>query len=75
MAIQPDFILQYAHYLADHFRKDGHENIEIYVESYVALNGRKSTSYIDSDTNLLEEKDSFKHKTFILPFHDQIKGL
>ncbi|MBZ9730135.1 HTTM domain-containing protein [Salegentibacter sp. JZCK2] len=75
MSTQPDFILQYAHFLADHFKKDGHENIEIYVESYVALNGRKSTSYIDPDTNLLEEKDSFKHKTFILPFNDQIKGL
>lgn len=75
MATQPDFILQYAHYLADHFRKDGHENIEIYVESYVALNGRKSAPYIDPEVNLLEEKDSFKHKTFIVPFHENIKGL
>ncbi|MGY5851333.1 HTTM domain-containing protein [Salegentibacter sp. F14] len=75
MATQPDFILQYAHYLADHFKKDGHQNIEIYVESYVALNGRKSAPYIDPDVNLLKENDSFKHKTFILPFHDQIRGL
>ncbi|HSP12144.1 MAG TPA: HTTM domain-containing protein, partial [Salegentibacter sp.] len=75
MAIQPDFILQYAHYLADHFRKDGHEKIEIYVESYVALNGRTSAPYIDPKTNLLEEKDSFNHKTFILPFDENIKGL
>ncbi len=75
MATQPDFILQYAHYLADHFEKDGHENIEVYVESYVALNGRKSTPYIDPNVNLLEQKDNFKNKTFILPFHDEIKGL
>ncbi|MFD1096605.1 HTTM domain-containing protein [Salegentibacter chungangensis] len=75
MAFQPDFILQYAHYLADHFRKDGHKNIEVYVESYVALNGRKSKPYIDPEVNLLEHKDSFKHKTFILPFNDEIKGL
>jgi len=75
MSFQPDFILQYAHFLADHFEKDGHENIEIYVDSYVALNGRKSTPYIDPEVNLLNFADSFKHKTFILPFEDEIKGL
>jgi hypothetical protein len=75
MATQPDFILEYAHFLASHFAKDGHENIEIYVENYVALNGRRSTPYIDPEINLLDHKDSFKPKTFILPFHDTIKGL
>ena len=75
MAFQPDFMLEYAHFLADHFRKDGHENIEIYVESYVALNGRKSRPYIDPDVNLLNFANSFRHKTFILPFNDEIKGL
>lgn len=75
MSFQPDFILEYAHFLADHFRKDGHKNIEVYVESYVGLNGRKSAPYISPDVNLLNFTDSFKHKTFILPFNDEIKGL
>jgi len=75
MAFQPDFILQYAHYLAEHFKKDGHKNIEVYVESYVALNGRRSMPYIDPNVNLLKHKDSFKPKTFILPFNNEIKGL
>lgn len=75
MSFQPDFILEYAHFLADHFGKDGHKNIAIYVESYVALNGRKSRPYIDPEVNLLNFADSFEHKTFILPFDDEIKGL
>ncbi len=75
MSFQPDFILEYAHFLADHFRKDGHENVEVYVESYVGLNGRKSVPYISPDVNLLNFADTFKHKTFILPFNDEIKGL
>jgi len=75
MSFQPDFILEYAHFLADHFKKQGHENIEIYVENYVGLNGRKSAPYISPDVNLLNFADSFKHKTFILPFNDEIKGL
>lgn len=75
MSFQPDFIIQYAHYLADHFEKDGHENLEVFVDSYVALNGRMSTPYIDPNVNLLTLKDSFKPKKYILPFNDKIKGL
>lgn len=75
MSTQPDFIIQYAHYLADHFSKDGHQNIEVYVESFVALNGRISAPYIDPKVNLLHLKDSFKTRNFIMPFNDRIKGL
>jgi len=41
MSFQPDFILEYAHYLKKHFQGQGHKNIEIYVKSHVALNGRR----------------------------------
>ena len=75
MAFQPDFILAYAHYLKAHFENDGHQNIAIYVECYVALNGRLSQPYIDPKVDLVREKDSFKHKTWILPFKDEIKGI
>jgi hypothetical protein len=75
MSFQPDFILQYAHYLANHFKKQGHQNIAVYVESYAALNGRRSEHFVDPKVNLLEYEDSFQHKTFILPFSDEIEGL
>lgn len=74
MNTQPDFILEYAKYLAGHFRAQGHKNIEVYVESFVALNGRESRRYIDPTVNLLNQKESFQHKTWILPFKDEIKG-
>lgn len=75
MSFQPDFIVEYAHFLADHFENDGHQNLEVYVESYVALNGRKSTPFIDPNANLLKYKNTFEHKPYILPFQDEIKGL
>ena len=75
MSFQPDFILEYAHFLADHFEKDGHQNLEVFVDSYIALNGRKSTPFIDPNENLLRYKNTFKHKPYILPFQDEIKGL
>ncbi|MDP2541779.1 HTTM domain-containing protein [Tenacibaculum discolor] len=73
MSFQPDFILEYAHYLGDHFKKDGHKNIEVYVESFVALNGRLSQPYINPNIDLYKQKESFKHKDWILPFTDKIK--
>ena len=42
MSFQPDFILEYAHYIGDHFASQGHKIIQVYVYSYVALNGRMS---------------------------------
>ncbi|WP_438710003.1 HTTM domain-containing protein [Aquimarina muelleri] len=75
MASQPDFILEYAHYLKEHFESQGHQNIQVFVESYVALNGRLSTLYIDPKVDLGEQKESLKHKKWIIPFKDEIKGL
>ncbi len=75
MSFQPDFILEYAHFIGDHFTAQGHKNVEVYVESYVALNGRLSAPYIDPKVNLLEVNESFAPKGFILPFNDPIKGL
>ena len=74
MSFQPDFILEYAHYLGDHFKGQGHKNIQIFATSYVALNGRLSQPYIDTTVDLYKEKKSFQHKDWILPFNDEIKG-
>lgn len=75
MSFQPDFILEYAHYLGDHFKSQGHKNIQVFVDSYVALNGRLSQPFINSEIDLYQEKESFKPKNWILPFNDEIKGL
>jgi len=74
MSTQPDFILEYAHFLGDHFKKDGHKNIQVFVESYVGLNGRLSSLFIDPNIDLYQEKESLSHKDWILPFKDEIKG-
>jgi len=73
MSFQPDFILEYAHYLGDHFKSQGHKNIEVYAESFVALNGRMSTRFINPNIDLYQVKDTFLHKNWILPFSSKIK--
>ena len=59
MSTQPDFILEYGQYLGRHFTAQGHQNVEVYVESYAALNGRKSQTFIAADVDLM--KVSYSH--------------
>ena len=66
MATQPDFILEYAHFLGETYTEYGYEDVEVYVESHVALNGRTSRPYIDPKVNLLECRDTWRHKDWIL---------
>jgi len=75
MSSQPDFILEYAHFLEDHYQEQGIKDPEIYVDSYVALNGRRSQPYVDPNVDLTEIEPSLKHRTWLLPFDDEIKGL
>ena len=74
MSFQPDMILEYAHYLGDHFKSQGHKNIGIHAESYVSLNGRSSQQFVDPEVDLLTQKESFRHKHWIKTFKDDIKG-
>lgn len=74
MSFQPDFILEYVHYLCDYYKKQGLKNPEVYVESYVSLNGRLSQKFINPKINLANEYESFQPKTWILPFNDEIIG-
>ncbi|NUY82049.1 HTTM domain-containing protein [Flavobacterium sp. MAH-1] len=74
MAFQPDFILEYAHFLHDEFEKRGIQDPKVFCTSYVALNGRLSQPYIDPKVDLSKQYESFRHKTWILLFNDEIYG-
>ncbi len=65
MATQPDMILQYAHLLRDHYAGEGFESPEVYVDSYVACNGRLGKRLVSATVDLAKENDSFKHKPWI----------
>jgi hypothetical protein len=74
MSTQPDMILQYAHILRDYYSKQGFKNPGIYADTYVVLNGRLGKPLIDPNVDLAKEQDSFEHKSWILPFENEIKG-
>ncbi|GAB3497478.1 HTTM domain-containing protein [Spirosoma knui] len=74
MSTQPDMLLQYAHLLRDQFAARGFRNPQVYVDSYVALNGRLGKPLIDPTVNLANEHDSFAPKSWITSFDDEIYG-
>lgn len=73
MSFQPDFILEFAHFLGDIYKEKGMKNPQVFVDNYVTLNGRLSTPLIDSKIDLYQQKESFKHKNWIIPFNHEIK--
>ncbi|RAI86750.1 vitamin K-dependent gamma-carboxylase-like protein [Algoriphagus yeomjeoni] len=68
MSTQPDLILQFVHYLKQRWADQGYEDVEIRAEVYVSLNGGVNRLLVDSNIDLTQIKDSFGHKTWILPY-------
>ena len=66
MAMQPDLILQYAHWLENHFKGKGMSDPKVRVEAWVTLNSKPARLLIDPDVDLTEIEDSWKPKSWIL---------
>nr|WP_295924608.1 HTTM domain-containing protein [uncultured Dyadobacter sp.] len=75
MSTQPDMILQYAHMLRDYYAARGFQSPQVHVDSYVALNGRMGKPLITPEVDLAQQTESLRHKSWITPFNDEIKGL
>jgi hypothetical protein len=74
MSTQPDMILHYTHILKDYYSQQGFQSPQIFVDSYVTLNGRLGKPLIAPDIDLTKYSDSFLPKTWISPLNDEIKG-
>ena len=67
MCIQPDFILQFAHFLKKEFlEKHDIHNIKITVDSHVVVNGKTSRQLINPNVNLANLKWNLKKRNWIL---------
>ncbi len=68
MSTQPDLILQFAHYLGKKYGGPVHARVR------VSVNGRPNRPLIDTETNLLGERDGFRAKPWIRA-HPKIERL
>ncbi len=65
MAMQPDMILQYAHFLKHHYEQQGMQNPSVRAEIYVTLNARPSRLLFDPALDLSAINDSWQTKKWI----------
>lgn len=67
IAAQPDLVLQLAHHIRDDFEKRGFGAVEIRVDAFASLNGRRLARFIDSEVDLATIRDGVDKATWILP--------
>jgi hypothetical protein len=67
MAMQPDMIVQFAHFLKEHYQQQGVTNPTVRAEVYVTLNAKPSQLLIDPNVDLTTIRDTWKPKPWILP--------
>ena len=64
---KPDVIWQFAQRLKSIYAEKGID-VEVYVRSFISVNGKKSVRFIDPDVDLTSVKwQHFKHSDWILP--------
>jgi len=68
MSTQPDFLIQYAHFLKKHYINQNINADAVKADVFVTLNGRPSTQFIDPNTDLAAQEDGWVNKTWLLPF-------
>ncbi len=68
MAMQPDLILQFAHFLENHFMINGMIDPVVRAEAWVTLNGRPAQLIVDPERDLTKLRDTWQHKDWILPY-------
>lgn len=71
MNTQPDMILQFAHYIAGEYKNMSIAEPQVYVDSYVSVNGRRSQQFIDPNVDLVKQTNNFLPKKWILPLIDK----
>lgn len=67
MAMQPDMILQYAHFLKAHYQNLGMCNPKVRAEVYITLNGKPGALYFDPQRDLTQIQDSWAPKNWLYP--------
>jgi vitamin K-dependent gamma-carboxylase len=69
----PDMVLQFSHYIANEFRKQGYPQIEVRARVLVSLNGRKPQLLIDPTVDLAAQSRTLRPTPWIMPLHEPLR--
>ncbi|MHC4990110.1 MAG: HTTM domain-containing protein [Planctomycetota bacterium] len=73
MSSRPDMTLQFAHFLAEQARAEGHERVEIRARVLASLNGRRRQLIIDPDVDLAKQPRNLLHSSWIVPLTEPLR--
>ena len=74
MSTRPDMILQFAYFLAQDYKKRGHDRVEVYAEAKASLNGREYQWLVDPKANLAAQPRSLGASVWIVPLTTPLKN-
>lgn len=69
----PEMHLQFSHYLADEWEKNGYENVEVRVDTAISLNGREPMPIVDPTVDLAAEDYRIGPYDWITSFDEQLE--
>ena len=65
--VRPDLIHATARLIADHYREQGFEDLEVRAEAWVSMNGRQAERIVDPSADLLTQPRNMAPSEWILP--------
>jgi hypothetical protein len=72
---RPDFVLQYAKWIAEELRQQGHEGVQVRANVMAMLNGRRPQLLVDPTVDLVATPRTLRHNTWIMPLTEPIPTL
>ena len=67
---KPDLMLQFSHFLRDHYQRSWGSEVSVFASSRVSLNGRPQKEMIKPGTDLAQEKRSILSYEWVLPLDE-----
>ncbi len=66
----PDMVLQFSHWIAEDFRAEGYEEIEVRANVLASLNGRPYQQLIDPSVDLAKQPRTLAPAPWIVPLEE-----
>ena len=73
MGGHPDMVLQFAHHLAEVYRKQGYSRVEVRAKVEASLNGRRPQPLVDPDVDLAAQPRNLLPAPWILPLREPLR--
>ena len=72
MMRRPSLLLDFSHFLASEWRKQGYEDVEVRARSLISLNNRTPQWLVDPEVDLASQRLTLRHSPWITPLQEPL---